>query len=197
MTERSGGILRLVAFIVLVLALIGFGSWAGTVSGYDTPDSSQQADAIVILTGDEGRLSAGGQILQQGQAPRILISGVHPSVASGDLRPYTGLTTGQYDCCVELGREAADTVGNARETAEWVRTNGFTSLIIVTSDYHLPRSLIEMKAAMPHIDLIPYPVRTSPPWQDPAAARLWLQEYAKFATVWLGTRFAGDGDTPS
>lgn len=78
MTERSGGILRLVAFIVLVLALIGFGSWAGTVSGYDTPDSSQQADAIVILTGDEGRLSAGGQILQQGQAPRILISGVHP-----------------------------------------------------------------------------------------------------------------------
>ena len=64
-----------------------------------------------------------------------------------------------------------------------MQANGYESLIIVTSDYHLPRSLLEMKALMPGVELIPYPVRTSPPWRNPRAARLWLQEYAKFAAV--------------
>lgn len=195
--KAGGGFLRLLAFLVMVAILVGFGAYSGTVSGYDTPPRSRTADAIVILTGDEGRLAAGGQILQQGQAPRVLISGVHPSVASDDLRPFTGLSDSEYACCVELGREASDTVGNARETADWARNNGYTSLIIVTSDYHLPRSLIEMKTAMPDIDLIPYPVRTAPPWQDPSVARLWLQEYAKFATVWLGDQLDGGPDTAS
>ena len=66
-----------------------------------------------------------------------------------------------------------------------VRENGYRSLIIVTSDYHLPRSLLEMRALMPGVELIAYPVRTTPPWRDFGASRLWLQEYAKFTAVWL------------
>lgn len=190
MTARNGRWLQATAFVLLAATLIGFGAWSGTVSGYDTPNSTARADAIVILTGDQGRLAAGGGLLDEGFAPNLLISGVHASVAPDELRPFTGLSQNQFDCCVALGREAADTVGNAQETAEWVRSNGYQSLIIVTSDYHLPRSLIEMSAAMPSVDLIPYPVRTEPPWKNPGVTRLWAQEYAKFATVWIGHKLS-------
>lgn len=182
---------RLTAFLLLVSALIGFGAWSGTVSGYDTPPAPVRADAIVILTGDDGRLAAGGQLLRDGAAPHLLISGVHPSVTNGDIRRHTGLSDAEFDCCVSLGRQATDTVGNAQETAAWVQSNGYQRLIIVTSDYHLPRSLLVMENAMPDAELIAYPVRTVPPWRDAGVSRLWIEEYAKFATVWLGRQVSG------
>lgn len=184
--KHGGGILRALAFLILAASVIGFGAYAGTVSGYDLPDATHSADGIVVLTGDQGRLTAGVQLLQGGRSAHLLISGVHPSVTTEELRAHTNLTDAQFSCCVELGRQATDTVGNARETAQWVRTNGYQRLIIVTSDYHLPRSLIEMHMAMPGVELIPYPVHTQPPWRNPRAARLWVQEYAKYATVWIG-----------
>ena len=184
--NQSGGILRALAFLIVAASVIGFGAYAGTVSGYDTPDTALQADGIVVLTGDQGRLTAGVQLLQDGRSTHLLISGVHASVTTEELRAHTHLSDAQFSCCVELGRQATDTVGNARETAQWVRTNGYQRLIIVTSDYQLPRSLIEMDMAMPGVEFIPYPVRTEPPWRNPRAARLWVQEYAKYATVWVG-----------
>ncbi|WP_339743474.1 YdcF family protein [uncultured Maricaulis sp.] len=184
--KQGGSLLRALAFAIVAVSLIGFGVYAGTVSGYAPPDATLQADGIVVLTGDQGRLTAGVQLLQDGRSAHLLVSGVHPSVTTEELRAQTDLTDAQFSCCVELGREATDTVGNARETAQWVRANGYQRLIIVTSDYHLPRSLIEMDKAMPDVEFIPYPVRTEPPWRNPRAARLWMQEYAKYSTVWIG-----------
>jgi len=187
--NRFGGLIRAFAFLIVTGSVIGFGAFSGLVSGYDTPDPQLRADAIIILTGDTGRLAAGENLLQHGQAPQLLISGVHPSVTTADIRAQTNFSDAQFNCCVALGHEAEDTAGNARETANWVHENGYQSLIIVTSDYHLPRSLLEMKAVMPNLEFIPYPVRTQPPWRNLAVARLWLQEYAKYATVWLGLKF--------
>jgi len=184
--KQGIGIFRALAFVVLAASLVGFAAYAGTVSSYELPDDSLNADGIVVLTGDQGRLTAGAQLLQDGRSGHLLISGVHPSVTTEQLRAHTTLSNAQFTCCVELGRQATDTVGNAREAAQWVRANGYQRLIIVTSDYHLPRSLIEMDMAMPDVEFIPYPVRTVPPWRNPRAARLWLQEYAKYATVRLG-----------
>lgn len=185
MTQLSR-FLRTLAFLTVAFSLAGFGFYAMMVSAYPEPAASVRADGIVVLTGDQGRLTAGVQLLQDGRAAHLLISGVHPSVTIADIRANTNLSGAEFDCCVQLGHEANDTVGNARETAQWVRSNGFQTLIIVTSDYHLPRSLIEMEMAMPGVDFIPFPVRTVPPWSNPRAARLWVQEYAKYTTVWLG-----------
>ena len=183
--QRMQRFLQSLAFTFVVGGLIGFGSFAGLISGYDLPSSTQRADAIVVLTGDRGRLAAGGELLNAGQAPRMLISGVHSSVSNSDILVQANLDQAELDCCVTLGRQARDTVGNAEETAQWARANSYNSLIIVTSDYHLPRSLLEMKRVMPEVEFIAYPVHTPPPWERPASARLWAQEYAKFATVWL------------
>ena len=192
--SRLGGFIRLSAFSVIVLALLGFGAYAGRVAGYGQPDSTLRADAIVVLTGDAGRLAEGGDLLREGFAAHLLISGVHPSVTTEDIQRHTGLDDALYDCCVVLGLEAADTAGNAEETADWASANGYRHLIIVTSDYHLPRSLLEMEAAMPGMTLTAYPVLTQPPWRDPSTARLWLREYAKYSTVWLAARIRGTGD---
>ena len=189
--KRITDILRALAFIALLVTGIGFGAYSGQVASYDKPVSGSNVDAIVILTGDAGRLAAGGDLLRHGQANHLLISGVHPSVTTSDIRSYTGLSATEFNCCVTLDREARDTAGNARETADWARSNGFNSMIVVTSDYHLPRSLIEMKKMMPQVELIPYPVETLPPWQNPDVVRLWVQEYAKYATVWVTKLFSG------
>ena len=187
-------ILQAVAFIAVVGGLIGFASFAGRVSNLDQPHGDLSADAIIVLTGDSGRLRAGGELLRSGNASRLFISGVHNSVSEGDILDQAALDQATLDCCVTLDRQAHDTVGNARETARWARSNSYNRLIIVTSDYHLPRSLLEMKRAMPNVELIAYPVHTSPPWETPATARLWIQEYAKFATVWMGSALLDDGE---
>ena len=182
--RRSWNWLGGIAFALVVVVAGGFAAYSGKVTGYQPPPV-READAIIVLTGDVGRLAAGGQLLREGRSERLLVSGVHPSATMEDIRRHTGLSETQFACCVVIGREAADTVGNAREAGALVQANSYQSLIIVTSDYHLPRSLLEMKTMMPGVDLIPYPVRTTPPWRDAGTARLWLQEYAKYAAVWV------------
>lgn len=178
--------LQAIAFFLVAAVLIGFASFSGRVSSMDNPGNGFRADAIIVLTGDRGRLAAGGALLQSGQAGRMLISGVHNSVSDEDILRFTLLERAELDCCVTLDRQARDTAGNADETASWANSNSYRSLIIVTSDYHMPRSLLLMESAMPNVELIAYPVRTSPPWERPANLRLWVLEYAKYAMVWLG-----------
>jgi len=177
--------LRAIAFLIVLAGSIGFVAYAGKVAHYERPEPGVTVDAIIVLTGDAGRLAAGGELLRTGSASRLMISGVHPAATTADIRRHTGLDDAAFSCCVTLGREATDTVGNAREAAAYVQANGFHRLIIVTSDYHLPRSLLEFRTTMPGADLIPYPVRTSAPWQDMRAMRLWIQEYAKYTMVSL------------
>ena len=177
--------LRGLCFVIVLSTVVGFAAYATKVTSYAQPSADVSVDAIIVLTGDAGRLAAGGQLLQDGRAAHLMISGVNPSATTADVRRHTGLDDAAFDCCVTLGREATDTVGNAREAAAYVRANGYDRLIIVTSDYHLPRSLLEFRSNMPGVDLIPYPVRTRAPWQDVGALRLWLQEYAKYTTVQL------------
>ena len=64
-------------------------------------------------------------------------------------------------------------------------TKHFTRLILVTSSYHMPRSLIELERVMPEVALVPYPVvsrnfRTERWWLHGATARLLFTEYLKF-----------------
>jgi uncharacterized SAM-binding protein YcdF (DUF218 family) len=61
---------------------------------------------------------------------------------------------------VDLGFEAANTVGNARETAAWTRALRYRSLILVTADYHTPRALLELRGALPGVKITAYPVVT-------------------------------------
>ena len=152
-----------------------------------------KADAIVTLTGGDSRLDAAVRLLEQGKAKRLLITGVHPSITKPEIKQVAHGGP-RFDCCVDLDFAAEDTRENAAEAAIWMRSNRFRSLILVTANYHMPRSLAEFSADMPNVKLIPYPVEPegvdfSKWWRNPHAVRLLHAEYAKYLASLVIDRF--------
>ncbi len=101
-------------------------------------------------------------------------------------------------CCVDLDRSAINTRSNATETRRWAAERGFRSLIVVTSNYHMPRAIVELSHSMPDIDLIPFAVvgekwREEPWWTSGAALRLLLSEYVKYLFAEMRVAFGGVG----
>ncbi|HZV21887.1 MAG TPA: YdcF family protein [Hyphomicrobiales bacterium] len=174
----------------IYLALIGgFLVFAHCVS-YAPAPAPLQADAIVALTGDEDRIAEAVRLLAEGRAGRLLISGVNKSTGATEIINLN--TTGRkearlFGCCVDLDRRSLNTEDNAFETTAWVRRRGFRSLIIVTSTYHMPRTLIELRQSMPNVQLLPYPVKPSRLetqwWSDPKTIWVLGKEYLKFLTA--------------
>lgn len=184
---------RLVAGIVaagLLLVVLDFVAFAGRAAKAKG-DPSARADAVVALTGGSGlRIAAGIDLVAAGKGERLLISGVHPDVEIEDLTELAGGSAQIWGCCVDIGHRATTTLGNADETAAWAYERGYKRLIIVTSDYHMPRSLIVLRNAMEDVELVPYPVRTvhdpSAIWKDPKSFRGVLIEWAKWRVTTLG-----------
>jgi uncharacterized SAM-binding protein YcdF (DUF218 family) len=181
------------AFLVLALIwLAGLLAFADRVQRSTPAPTPEAADGIVALTGPKSteRIAPAVNLLMQHLGQRVLVSGVNRDVTREQLRGYTGAVRRVYDCCVDLGFTALDTVGNARETAEWARSMRFTSLIVVTSDYHLPRAMLELRAVMrpPAYRLqgyaVPTPVLKSHGWwRSSGAARLMVVEYCKYLAI--------------
>lgn len=152
------------------------------------------AEGIVALTGGKARIGQAVRLLVQGQAKRLLISGVHPSTKARELQRLVPGGAEIFPCCVDLGRAALDTRGNAAETSAWAAKHDFSSLIVVTSAYHMPRALIEFARAMPAVQLVPHAV-VSPNfhlqtwWSHGGTRRLLFFEYVKYLNAL--TRYSG------
>ena len=149
---------------------------------------SVEADAIIVLTGGHFRLNAAIDLLRAGKGERLLISGVNPIARDNELREATGLDAALFACCVDIDRAALDTIGNAAESAKWVEQHGFDSIILVTNNYHMPRSLLEMHRLLAAVEMSPYPVVNSPidggGWMTkPDVVRVLFTEYVKYMTA--------------
>jgi len=150
----------------------------------EAPPVMAAADGIVVLTGPDDRIEEGIRLLRRGLARRMLISGVNPRTRREDLKRLARSGLQQIDSRIDLGYEAQDTTGNADETREWAARWRFQRLIVVTSSYHMPRSLIELGRALPGVALIPHPVvpsrlRDEPWWSHAGTARMLVAEYLK------------------
>ncbi len=182
---RSLAILLLIAVLWLV-GLLAFGDRAARATPAPEPEV---ADGIVVLTGaSSARIDAAIQLLETGKGKRLLISGVNREVRPRELRDVARGAGHAYDCCVDLGFEAANTLGNARETAAWAKKHGFKSLIVVTADYHMPRSILELRAALPTMQFEPYPIATETLdahswWKRGPEARRLILEYSKYLVI--------------
>ncbi len=148
----------------------------------------RNADGIVVLTGGASRVPDAIELLAEGRGTRLLISGVHKGTTATEIARQVPRYEGLVSCCVDLDYSALNTVGNAVETRRWVRERGFHSLIVVTSSYHMPRTMAELARQMPDIALIPFPMvtdklRNGPWWASGPTARLILSEYAKYVVA--------------
>jgi uncharacterized SAM-binding protein YcdF (DUF218 family) len=185
---RLSASLRISAFLLLGLAGVffaGFGWFANTVSQLTTPADPARADAIIVLTGGQSRLDAAMGLLASGKGERLLISGVHPSASRRQLQVATGGDKKLFSCCVDIDRAALDTIGNAEESAKWVEDHAYGTVILVTNNYHMPRSLLEMGRLLHKARLEPYPVVNTNlgngGWlTKPEALRVLFTEYNKY-----------------
>jgi uncharacterized SAM-binding protein YcdF (DUF218 family) len=124
------------------------------------PPTNPKADAIVVLTGGYQRIDRAVELLQGGAGQRLLISGVNPATTGNHIRLLTRSPDDLFACCVDIGHDALDTTGNATETARWIRSRGYGSIILVTNNYHMPRSLAELERTDHGTRFIAYPVPT-------------------------------------
>jgi uncharacterized SAM-binding protein YcdF (DUF218 family) len=180
-------ILRTLLALVGVLGVLWLiGLWRFTASLPTTvaaPDRT--TDAIVVLTGGSERVEGGLHLLAQGKAKKLFISGVYRGVDVTELLRVSRQSPDSVACCVVLGHAADNTIGNARETAQWMANEGFHSLRLVTASYHMPRSLLEFSRAMPDKEIVPNPVfpealRDAPWWRSRAVTLLIASEYSKY-----------------
>jgi uncharacterized SAM-binding protein YcdF (DUF218 family) len=181
--------LRRLGWLALAIALLWLGGLAWFIAGslLLPAGRADPTDAIVVLTGGRLRLETGLSLLASGSAKQLFISGVNQRVDREELLHALGPAAAHAPCCIVLGHEAADTLGNARETAAWMHEEGYTSLRLVTSWYHMRRGLLEFRRAMPDVTIVPHPIFAQhlAPERWHGAAPLVVGEYGKFLAAWL------------
>lgn len=194
---QRGGYGRSLLHVVLLFAflwLLGFLAFVAAIP-LDVRDRETRTDAIVVLTGGGDRLAEAFRLLEAGMAPRLLITGVAQGVSLDQVIGGLGdknvvPDAALRECCVTLGYEADSTVGNAAESAAWVQTNNVHSVRLVTANYHIQRSRLEFRRALPELQLVLHPVYP-PEVQDsfwfvkPPVLMLLIGEYHKFVGAWV------------
>jgi uncharacterized SAM-binding protein YcdF (DUF218 family) len=155
----------------------------------------RDADGIVVLTGRASRIGDAIELLASGRGKRLLITGVYPTTSAAAIARLVPEHQKWFSCCVDLDHSAVNTVGNAIQTRNWVNKYDFKSLIVVTSNYHMPRAMTELAHQLPDVTLIAYPippdrVRIESLWSSLATVRLMFAEYLKYLRAVVRTQFA-------
>ncbi|MBE7200908.1 MAG: YdcF family protein [Parafilimonas terrae] len=181
---RRPRVLSGLALLVATGLAVSFVAFVFQIDSAEVPPR-RHADGAVALTGGADRIQDAVGLLAQGSADRLLITGVNPQTTRGELVRQQPQARALFDCCIELGYEAENTIGNAAETERWVRAHAIRSLIVVTSNYHMPRAMAEIASVLPDVELQAYSVvsehsRGQPWWSDGTTTRLVISEYVKY-----------------
>jgi uncharacterized SAM-binding protein YcdF (DUF218 family) len=140
---------------VICLLVLGFYSFSTKATQEADLRSLPRADGIVVLTGEESRIHYAIKLLQARHGKRLLISGVSTKVSDRTVLNTYALDNPERYCCIDMDRLSLDTKGNAKHTAEWISLHDFKRVIVVTSSYHMPRSLEHLRKQMPSVEFIP------------------------------------------
>ena len=142
------------ALLVLVAVWASGLVWFADMIPDSVADTTTRTDAIVVLTGGQGRLDSGLRLLAEDKAERLFISGVYRGVDVKTLLGMVRRTPDDIEDRIGIG-DAVNTAGNATETAAWIRHHGVKSIRLVTASYHMPRSLLEFRHVLPDVEIVP------------------------------------------
>jgi uncharacterized SAM-binding protein YcdF (DUF218 family) len=174
-------IARFLSFLLL-LYLLGFILFGVTLGRPAKDDVT--TDAIVVITGGPGRIEHAMDVLAEGKAKRVLVSGTDPSVTKKDLADVLGGRARLIRCCVDLGSESVDTRSNAEEAQRWLAKRKYKSVRLITSDWHMRRASYEFRRVLGgKYELVEDAVRTEPGF------KILFAEYNKYLlrklSVWI------------
>ena len=171
-----------ITLILIFLWFLGLGAFIYSASTFPS-DRHANADAVIVLTGGNGRIEAGLRILAKHRAVRMFISGVDGTAKLNEVLALHQRYS-RYASFVEIGQSSYNTISNAQEVKAWIIKNNIRSIILVTADYHMERSLYEFRRILPDITIYAHPVmRTKNWWLTRHMAFVLLKEYNKYA-VW-------------
>ena len=198
-----GGVARWIGFFTMAAAAAGAVLLAGGFFWFvlripsEEVQLDRKADGIVVLTGAAARIPDAIELLADERGKRLLITGVYRATSSREIARITPLYSKYFACCIDLDRSALNTFGNALQARRWARKHNFNSLIIVTSNWHMPRAMAELEHQLPDVKLIAYPVISEKLKDDPwlsnvATARLLLAEYVKYLLALARMHFDTD-----
>lgn len=141
-------------------------------------------DALVVLTGGRHRIKEGLRLHRSGIGKRLFISGMNPLTRPNRFFKRYKVEPALQNT-IDFGYHATSTIENAQETLGWMRAQGFRSLRLVTSSYHLKRSLLEFNQRLQDMEIIPHPVfpkvlEQKNWWQNPKTLLLVMREYNKY-----------------
>jgi uncharacterized SAM-binding protein YcdF (DUF218 family) len=198
------GLARWIGFLTMFVGVVGALLLAGgffwfvwLIPGEDA-SLDRKADGIVVLTGAASRIPDAIELLAAERGKRLLITGVHRATSAREIARLTPLYARYFACCIDLDRSALNTFGNALETKRWAREHNFNSIIVVTSNWHMPRAMAELEHQLPDVTLTAFPVmsekvKTEPWWSNIETARFLFAEYLKY--LFALTRMSLDPDT--
>ena len=198
-----GSLARIVGFLTMTVGVAGVVLLSGGFVWFlfkipaEEVALSRNADGIVVLTGAAARIPDAIELLATDHGKRLLISGVHRDTRAREIARLTPVYAKYFACCIDLDRSALNTFGNALETKRWARQHNFMSLIVVTSNWHMPRAMAELRHQLPDTTLISFPVispkmKDRPWWSDFETVRLLFAEYLKFLFAHVRMHFDSD-----
>lgn len=200
------GLARWIGFLTMTVGIVGalllvagFFWFAANIPNEDSLVGGN-VDGIVVLTGAASRIPDAIELLAAERGKRLLITGVHRATSSREIARLTPLYSKYFTCCIDLDRSALNTFGNALETKRWAHEHNFTSLIVVTSNWHMQRAIAEIAHQLPEVALTPYPVgseklKTEPWWSSVDTARFVFAEYLKYVFALMRMRL--DPENPA
>ena len=149
----------LVCFIIISSDVLNFFSSANNsfIDDLELP----KVDGVVVFSGGENRIQSAVQILSKGYGERLFISGVNPMTKKNDISLKLISDKAIFTCCIDLGNNATNTLENANETKEWIGELNYKNVIIVTSNYHMKRSLFILRNTIPEVNFISFPIKSS------------------------------------
>ncbi len=175
-------------FVPWFCGFIWFGQKINDYNDYDL----KYTDAIVVLTGGRNRIAKAVKLMNNNMAEHLFISGVEKHTSLNAIVKSLKISINNPDK-VELGYDATDTIGNAREIKDWVEKNNIKSVRLITSNYHIPRSLAEIKAYNLPLEIELTPVYSENVanywWQSWGTFKLIVSEYNKYLVVVLRNLF--------
>ena len=181
-------------FLVGIIALLGgFVYFMNLISQCCPSDQKINTEAIIVLTGAKHRIETGLELLKANPSKRLFITGVDSKIrkVASVIKIFSSISR-ELQNKVEFGQTATCTFENASEVKEWTESNDIHSITLVTSNYHMPRSLLVFKDAMPSQSIESYPVSSREITldalrKDPKNILFLLKEYAKYSVVFVQT----------
>ncbi|MDO4162285.1 MAG: YdcF family protein [Pseudomonadota bacterium] len=177
--------------IIMFLAWgTGFVFFAHFINSYEI-DKTTKTDAIIVLTGGKNRISEGIRLLNDNLADKLFISGVPSDISIKQIEKQAQVKADDENKII-LGHKATNTWENAKETEEWIRKNNIKSIRLVTSSYHIPRSLQELIVYVTqdnNLEIILNPIYSPNVnlqwWRSWRTLGLLICEYNKFLIVYV------------